>query len=367
MNQWSYGSVLLFVFFLCFSVVTNAQSSKLNAPSTLVDELQLPFLTNGVTTTQDGRLFLNEIHLDGSAGPRVLEWRQGQAIPFPNQEWNEKASAINAASHLVLVNSLRIGPDGDLWLVDSGAPGFGAAKIPHGPKLVDVELHSNSVRRVYGLDYVTRTNSFVDDVRFNGRTAYLSDAGAGALIVLDLDSGGARRVLEGHPSVEATKPATGEGQVLYGPDGKPVFIQVDQLEVSGDGRWLFFQPASGPFSKIETKWLKPDVPESVIEQHVEHFADTPSTGGTAIDAAGNIYVSDVDRLRVLKVSRTGETSIVIEDPRLIWVDAMWIDNDGFLWMPAAQVNRLVIFHNGKSLVEFPAHVFKLYIGAQPVR
>jgi hypothetical protein len=96
-------------------------------------------------------------------------------------------------------------------------------------------------------------------------------------------------------------------------------------------------------------------------------AETPSTGGTAIDAAGNIYVSDVDWQRVPRISPRGQVSTVIQDPKLLWVDAMWIDDDGFLWMPAAQVNRLAIFHNGNSLVEFPAYVFKWAIGANPVR
>ncbi len=39
-----------------------------------------------------------------------------------------------------------------------------------------------------------RLDSFVDDVRFRGGTAYLTDAGAPALIVLDPHTGKGRRV-----------------------------------------------------------------------------------------------------------------------------------------------------------------------------
>jgi hypothetical protein len=43
--------------------------------------------------------------------------------------------------------------------------------------------------------------------------------------------------------------------------------------------------------------------------------------GTAIDAAGNIYVSGTDRERVIKITPMGKVSTLIQDPRLLWVDA----------------------------------------------
>ena len=331
----------------------------------LIDELQLPFVTNAVATTTDNRLFLNVSHLDGSAGPRVVEWRDGKAKPYPDETWNEKASSVNAGSHLVLVNSLRIGPDGDLWLVDVGSPAFGELTLPHGPKLVQVDIARNVVRRVYDLTPLTSAKSFVDDVRFHGRTAYLTDAGDPGLIVLDLGTGVGLRVLEGTPSVKAAKPISAEGQVLRNAKDKPVYVQADQLEVSPDVRWLYYQPACGPLSKIETRWLAPQVEESDRLKHVKHAAVTPSTGGTAIDNAGNIYMSDTNKQRILKISPTGAISTLFTDPRLLWVDAMWIDSQGFLWMPAAQLNRLSIFHRGESNVVFPVHVFKLQIDARP--
>jgi sugar lactone lactonase YvrE len=335
--------------------------------NTLVDELQLPFVTNGVTSTTTGRLFMVISHIDGSAGPRVVEWHDGKAVPYPNEQWNSKASSSNAASRLVLVNSLRIGPDGDLWLVDVGSPAMGKPKLPHGPKLVHVDIGKNTVRHVYDLDGLTGAKSFVDDVRFHGRTAYLTDAGIPGIIVLDLDTGTGHRVLEGTPAVTATKPISAEGHVLHDMDDKPVYVHADQLEVSPDGRWLYYQPASGPLFRIETRWLAPQVQESDRVKHVERVAATPSTGGTAIDSDGNIYLSDTDEQRILKISPTGTITILFHDARLTWVDAMWIDSQGFLWMPAAQLNRMSIFHQGESKVMFPVHVFKLQINARPAK
>lgn len=89
---------------------------------------------------------------------------------------------------------------------------------------------------MFALDPYTNATSFVDDVRFNGKTAYLTDAGSGALIVLDLNKGSGRRILENISAVQATKPAMPDGKPLIGPNGKPVYINADQLEVSPDGR-----------------------------------------------------------------------------------------------------------------------------------
>lgn len=41
--------------------------------------------------------------------------------------------------HFLGVNSQRIGPDGNLWIVDKGSIGFGnPTKLPYGPKVVVV-------------------------------------------------------------------------------------------------------------------------------------------------------------------------------------------------------------------------------------
>jgi sugar lactone lactonase YvrE len=295
----------------------------------LIDELQLSFQTSAIATTPGGRTFLNVLRLDGSPGSRVVEWVKGKAIPYPNALWNEGASTRNASSQLVLVNSLRIGPEGDLWLVDSGTPAFGQPKLPHGPKLIEIDVLTDQVKRVFDLDPYTKATSFVDDVRFHGNTAYLTDARSGAIIVLDLSRGNGRRTLEQSSSVRALTPMMADGRPIVGPDGKPLYINSDQLEVSPDGRWLYFQPASGPLSRIETKWLDPSVPESLIPGHVEPFANTPSTGGTAIDVSGNIYVSDTNKRRLLRITPDGAMTELLADERLSWVDATWIDNHGY--------------------------------------
>jgi sugar lactone lactonase YvrE len=257
---------------------------------------------NGVTTTPEGRRFV-VVQPQKPDQPEVAEITTGSARPYPDAEWNSWRAGQDGRTAFVGANSLRIGPDGAVWVVDRGAPGIGAPLATGGPKLVRIDLTANRVTRVYNLGSVAQGASFVDDVRFNGGLAYLTDAGRPALIVLDLTTGNARRVLENHRSTVAARPLMAEGRQLLDPEGRPVVVHADQLEVSGDGRWLYYQPCSGPMSRIRTSFLDdPNLDEAALAAHVEQFADTPSTGGTAIDAAGTIYLSDTDRSRILKVS-----------------------------------------------------------------
>ena len=119
-------------------------------------------------------------------------------------------------------------------------------------------------------------------------------------------------------------------------------------------------------AKIATRWLDdPAVPAATVALHVQPFADTPTTGGTAIDANGTLYVSDANRRRVLRITPDGAIGTLVSDPRLVWVDAMWIDSHGDLWMPAAQLNLTHGMHGGHSAVQYPISIYKLPIEAGP--
>lgn len=334
---------------------------------------------NGISTTPSGRLFLLYARVDGTQAqglPEVVEWINGTGVPYPNAAWNSYAGPTSDPSTtLVRVNSQRIGPDGNLWLVDTGSPGFGSPVIlPQGPKLVVVDLATNAVARVYPMANVVRSSSLLDDVRFNkaGDKAYLTDAGQGALIVLDLATGRGVRVLDGAESTGAFTPPSAEGNLLRSATGLPAYVTADQMEVSPDGDYFYWQPASGGMSRIETQLLDQALDNSslatgdVLAGFVEPFALTPSTGGTAIDAEGSIYVSDVDRQAIEKVYANGTRVTVVRDERLLWVDAMWLSSEKKLWMPAAQLNRGVPFSPGEvSRIVKPLYVYTIDVGIGP--
>ena len=324
---------------------------------------------NGVTTTNDGRIFANFPRLDGQPGMSIGEWDGGQWQAFPNAEKNDNDAARNdPANHFVRTNALRIGSDGALWVVDTGTEKDGAAPLEGGAKIVRIDVKNND-SRIYLLDAAVTDKSFIDDIRFNGDYAYITDAGENsALIVLNLKTGAARRVLENHPSLLADHQMTGEGKPVFNNKGAPLFINADQLEVSPDGKYFYYQPCNGPMSRIETRYLiDASLSDEELASHIELWFDTPSTGGTAMDRDGNLYVTDVDNNSVLRITPDKEVTTIMQDKNLVWPDALWIDNENYLWIPAAQMNRDAAYNNGKSRQTQPFHIYKMKIDAEPLR
>lgn len=323
--------------------------------------------TNGVAISPDGRTFMVIQKQQGQdALPQIAEYLNGQLKPYPDESWNQWKPGDDASHAFVHANSIRFGPQGTLWVVDFGSPDMGKPTVPHGPKLVGFNIQTGQLAKVVYLDHQTKPQSLVDDVRFNGDRAYLTDAGWPGLIVVHLPDSSLYRVLADQPSTTAQKPLYAEGHQLQGKDGKPVYFHADQLEISPDGATLYYQPCSGPMWAIATQYLDYLTIDDVErDKHVRLFANTGTAGGTAIDAKGNVYVSDTQHDAVLKVTPDGKVTTLVKDPRLVWVDAMWITADGRLWMPAAQIDRTPNFNGGKTDVQYPMTVFTVDIGNGP--
>ncbi|WP_287813855.1 L-dopachrome tautomerase-related protein [Pseudomonas sp.] len=336
--------------------------------SRLMEVATSPHIWNGAAVTADGRTFVSLTQSEGPGMSLAEVGKDGQLHPYPDARWNTW-NVAEPGQHFLHVNALRVGPDGKLWAVDAGNTGIntGAHAVQGAGKLVRIDLATNQVDKVYSLEgAVQKDNSYFDDVRFHGRLAYLTDPGAVRLVVLDLDSGKARTLLENHPLSIDHLPMYADGNKLFIPNGEEKRVGLDQLEVSPDGEYLYYQAIPGPLARIATRYVDdPALPPAQVAEHAERWLDTWSTGGTAIDAAGNIYASDVNTRSVKRIAPDKTVTTVVADPRLVWVDALWIQ-DGYLYLPAAQINRTPATTGGKpSTVQYPVHLYKIRIDAKP--
>ncbi|KNG90524.1 hypothetical protein ANOM_001495 [Aspergillus nomiae NRRL 13137] len=322
--------------------------------------------TQGISISANGRKFLSQRYSTTEPPLAVELLSDNTTVLYPNAAWNSY-NASNPSSNpretFVSIDGARIGPDGRYWLVDGGSQGINGST-----KLVGVNLRSDEVDKIYYLDDIKADDSGIDDVRFNaaGDVAYLSDT-AGALLVLNMTTGNGVRVLADDDSAAAWFPMMYNGTLVpgYGGDGSTLAVGLDQIEVSPDGIYLYYQPCNGGLYRIKTSYVDATLTNATLAaslgDYAEPFALTPSTGGTTIDGDGNIYVSDTNLLAIWKVTPEGRATILVQDDALLWTDLMWVTADKKLWLPASQMRP----GSDGLMADGPNYIFTYPIDAGP--
>lgn len=314
----------------------------------------------GVSVAKDGRIFVNFPRWTEDTAVSVGELRDGKVVPFPDERWNEWRNArkdeLSAIDHWVCVQSVVVGPNGNLWVVDAAAPAMGAV-VQGGQKLVEIDLKTNKPARTIAFDMdVAPQGSYLNDVRFSpdGKTAYLTDSGAlGSLIVVDLESGKARRVLDGDRSTQPDKTVTVtyDGAPLRRPDGRGVEFASDGIALSPDGATLYWQAIKGktlysmPTSSL-TGWITSAVvPGAIADQSLSGKVETvgengPADGLIISRADGRMYVTSPqdDAIKVRDLSAKGSPlTTLIQDKRLRWPDTFSEGPDGTIYVTTSRI------------------------------
>ncbi len=149
----------------------------------------------GVGVSKSGRIFVCFPFWSDDHSISVAEIVDGQPKAFPNEEWNK--SGGEAGSRFVCVQSTVVDDQDNLWIIDPAAPKTKEI-VKGGPKLVKVDLKTNQVVQTipFGED-VAPAKSYLNDVRVDtgSNTAFITDSGLGAIVVVNLRSGKARRLL----------------------------------------------------------------------------------------------------------------------------------------------------------------------------
>ena len=216
--------------------------------------------------------------------------------------------------------------------------------MPGGAKLVRISLATNQVAQTITFnETVAPLSSYVNDVRISpdGRHAYLTDSGAkGALIVVDLASGRARRVLDGHPSTQPEKGVAvkTDRQELRRPDGRGVEFAADGIALSPDGSQLYWQAVKGrTLYSIPTQALH-DLRLSTqqLARQVVRVGENGPADGLLIDRRGRMYISAVEE-NAVKVRDGGQVSTLVQDGRLRWPDTFAEGPDGTVYVTSSRI------------------------------
>jgi sugar lactone lactonase YvrE len=352
-----------------------AQPAQLRADNVLQQAAQFEHQVTGVTVSERGRIFVNFPRWTEDSPVSVAEvMRDGSLRPYPDDQWNAwrnvRRDELDPSKHWVCVQSVVADGRGSVWVVDPAAPAVDGV-VPGGPKLVRIDLATDRVARViqFGQD-VAIPGSYLNDVRFSrdGRYAFLTDSGQrGALVVVDLASGKARRVLDGDPSTQPEKGVvvTTDGRPLRYPDGRKVLFAADSIALSSDGSYLYWKPLTGTtLYRIQTAALTGNgLAGKDVSPQVQSYGKVGPTDGFWIARGTNIlYITSIEdnavKARNLAQGPGGALRTVVQDPRLRWPDTFSQGPDGSLYFTTSRIQDSAFFNRDAPLA-LPTQLWRL--------
>jgi sugar lactone lactonase YvrE len=349
----------LILFLLLAAAVTSRAAELVEVAS--FDNQQV---TGVGVSAKTGRVFVNFPDWSDDHLLSVAEIVDGKPKPFPNDDWNKPGPA---GSHFICVQSVVVDEQDNLWILDPAAPKMKEI-VKGGPKLVKVALATNQVMQIIPFgEEVAPAKSYLNDVRIDtaANVAFITESGKGAIIVVDLKTGKARRLLDGHKSTQPEKDVklTVDGKQLIAEETKkPPQIASDGIALDSKNGYLYYHALTGhTLYRIKTAFLLDEkLSKSDLESKVEKVAQTAPPDGMLEAPDGSVYLTDIEGNAIVRWNAAAnEIEPVITDKRLSWPDTLAWGPAGELYVTASQIQNMPRFNSGKSMRTEPYKLWKV--------
>jgi len=325
----------------------------------LEEVLSYPEPIGNVAVSADGRIFFSVHPESRPQGNKLLEWVDGAAVPYPSG---------TVQPHLFeTVLGLVIDRQNVLWTIDNGNHGFSNAR------LLGFDLATGNI--VHDYEFRSETapiGSFLQDLQVSAdsSTVFIADASVWrqrpAIIVYDVATRSARRVLEGHQSVSA------QSILVSNPIRDMTFLGglvdlktgVDGIAIDSENEWLYFGAInhSGLFRARISDLMNPTLPPRQLDNEVERFSEKPLSDGLSIDLGNNVYVTDVEHGSVFIVGQDRELKTLISSPRIRWADGLSFGPDGWLYLADSAIPEQVLKSREYIQSRGPYYIFRFQPG-----
>jgi sugar lactone lactonase YvrE len=326
--------------------------------------VKTPKQVTGVAVSKAGRIFVNFPRWVDEPTPSVAEVAaDGSLAPYPDAAWNGwQKDKGDVQKQFVCVQSVFVDDTDTLWILDPAAPAF-QGPVRGGPKLLRVNLGTNKVERVYAFDdKAAPQGSYLNDVRIANGHAFMTDSGQGAIVVLDLATGKARRLLDKAP---ATKAEAGVEATIGGKpwraDGKTPQINSDSIAIDPKRENLYFQALTGrtlhrvPIAALLDEKLSPEA----LGAKVERVATTQPTDGIEFDVDGNLYMTALEESAIKVLRTNGKLEVFAQSPEYEWPDSIAIAPGGEMYFTTSQIHHMPGFNGGKDMRKPPYRVYRI--------
>jgi sugar lactone lactonase YvrE len=287
--------------------------------------------------------------------------KDGRTVAFPNERWARSPGADGVGLHSVL--GIRSDGNGVVWMLDNGG------KVP---RVVAWNTRANQLHRIIPIPApATRPGSFHNDlaVDLENGALYLADFGGDrgpAIVVVDTKTGKSRRALEGHPSVQAENiPAIIEGRSprQKQPDGslQEARVGLNPITIDAKSQWVYYGGMhSDDLWRVRTKDLRnAELSSEELGRRVERYGTKAPSDGISIDAAGNVYVTDITRQAIGVTASDGTYRLLVQhDEQLAWPDGISAGPDGWMYATVNKLNRSAALNGGENLSKPPYYVIR---------
>ena len=332
--------------------------------SPLLDDSQLEVVLNyaepigNVAVNRQGRIFFTVHPESRPRGNNLLEWVAGAAVPYPSG---------TVQPHLFdTVLGLVVDQRDWLWTIDHGNHGLGT------PRLLAFDLLSGNIVHDYKIRPETApAGSLLQDLRItaDGATVFIADASVWrkhpAIIVYDVATRSARRVLESHVSVSA------QNYLVRTPSRTMSFLAglvnfkagVDGIAPDTNDEWLYYAAISqsGLFRVRVRDLTNETMPARQLASRVERFSDKPLSDGLAA-ANGAVYVTDIEHGAVIAIDQEQRLNTVIRSPRVRWADGLSPGPGGWLYLADSALPEVILRSRDHIRAQGPYFIFRFNPG-----
>lgn len=319
----------------------------------------LPLPPGNIAVADNGEVFFT-FHPEANPSINVAKLVDGKAQAFPSIEWQPGGSEPLAFNEVL---SVRIDQQQQLWVLDNGRHGLDKVR------LFAFDLASGEMKKRFSFSRAefalgSHANDF--QISHDGRFIIISDASIlaknPALVVYDIENERARRVLEQDESVLAGKfepIVQGRRMTLFG-----VFTVnpgVDGLVLDQKNEYLYYASISADqLYRIPYKALiDSEVSVTELAAQVEAVGEKTMTDGMAMDAQGNVYLSDLEHSAIIRKTPTGELQTLLKSASIRWPDGFSFGPQGNLYFTCSSLHQVIGMSRDEIAAKGPYQIYRL--------
>ena len=322
-----------------------------------------------LTVTPEGRIIVSMQPLDAPEFRVVELMANGSLKPFPTRDWADGPEKGKVGLSSVI--GVDTTAEGVVYILDMGSETAPAQIVAwdsvknHLVKTIEIDkkaIVANSFLQDFALD-TKRNMMYIADTTLGN----LVGESKSAFVVVDLETGRARRVLEAQAELMSPKQKlviNGSLMSAKHADGskEAIYFGLNPITIDAQNKWVYFGTVNGDkIYRIPASVLA-DEKASVKKQvsSIEFFSDKKPSDGMIIGPKGNIYVGDVEK-NAIAISNKDGYHILAQDKKLLdWADGFSIDKkNGYLYVTQNQLHLHAALNEGEEGGTKPYHLLRI--------